>query len=45
MSDAIDARPAPVPREQERLAVDDGRTPKAKAKPARKRAAKKKAAS
>jgi len=43
VSDAIDARPAPVPREQERLAVDHEPLPKAK--PARKRAAKKKAAS
>ena len=34
MSDAIDARPAPVPREQERLAVDD-----AQAKPAAKKKA------
>jgi chromosome segregation ATPase len=45
VSDAIDARPAPVPREQERLAVDGDPPAKAKAKPARKRAAKKKAAS
>jgi hypothetical protein len=36
---AIDARPAPVPREQERLAVDD-----AAPKPARKRSAKPKSA-
>jgi hypothetical protein len=43
VSDAIDARPAPVPREQERLAVDDA-PPKPKAKPARKRAAAKKRA-
>jgi hypothetical protein len=43
VSDAIDARPAPVPREQERLAVDEApEKPKAKAKPARKRAASKK---
>jgi hypothetical protein len=41
VSDAIDARPAPVPREQERLAVDEA---PAKPKPSRKRAAKKKAA-
>jgi hypothetical protein len=41
VSDAIDARPAPVPREQERLAVDSH----APAKPKAKRAAKKKAAS
>ena len=40
VSDAIDAAPPPVPREQERLAVDE--TP-AKPKPARKRAPKKKA--
>ena len=45
VSDAIDARPAPVPREQERLAVGHEPHSKAKAKPARKRAAKKKAAS
>jgi hypothetical protein len=38
VSDAIDARPAPVPREQERLAVDEAPA-KPKAKPARKRAA------
>ena len=44
VSDAIDARPAPVHREQERLAVDEA-PPKAKAKPkpaAKKRAAAKK---
>ena len=40
MSDAIEARPVPVPREQERLAVDEA-PPKPKAKPAHKRAAKK----
>ncbi len=44
VSDAIDARPVPVPREQERLAVDGEPPAKPKAKPARKRAAKKKAA-
>jgi predicted nucleic acid-binding Zn-ribbon protein len=38
VSDAIDAVPAPVPREQERLAVDETPAPK----PARKRAAAKK---
>jgi len=38
VSDAIDAGPRPIPREQERLAVDT-----APPKPARKRAAKKKA--
>ena len=38
VSDAIDAVPPPVPREQERLAVDQAPTPK----PARKRAAAKK---
>lgn len=38
VSDAIDARPAPVPREQERLAVDAAAPkPKAKAKRAAKR--------
>jgi hypothetical protein len=44
VNEALDARPAPLPREQERLAVDDAPPkPKAKARPARKRAAKKKA--
>jgi chromosome segregation ATPase len=43
VSDAIDARPTQVPREQERLAMD-GEPPKPKAKPARKRAAAKKRA-
>jgi hypothetical protein len=44
VNEALDSRPAPLPREQERLAVDDAPPkPKAKAKPARKRAAKKKA--
>ncbi len=38
VSDAIDAVPPPVPREQERLAVDESPAPK----PARKRAAAKK---
>jgi hypothetical protein len=38
VNEAIEARPSPVPREQERLAVDE-----APQKPARKRAAKKKA--
>ena len=42
VSDAIEARPVPVPREQERLAVDAAQ-PKPKSKPAHKRAAKKKA--
>jgi CRP-like cAMP-binding protein len=41
VASAIDARPAPVPREQERLAMDVA-PPKGKAKPARKRAAVKK---
>ena len=41
VSHAIDARPIPVPREQERLAVDGDPPPKPK--PARKRAAKKQA--
>ena len=45
VSDAIDARPLPVPREQERLAVDGEPSAKPRSKPARKRAAKKKAAS
>jgi hypothetical protein len=36
LSSALDARPAPQPREQERLEVDA--KPKAKAKPARKKA-------
>lgn len=43
VSDAIDARPAPVPREQERLAVDAPPKPKPKAK-AKARAKKKPAA-
>jgi chromosome segregation ATPase len=43
VSSAIDARPEPLPREQERLAVDEV-APKPKPKPARKRVAKKKPA-
>jgi hypothetical protein len=44
VDEAIESRPAPVPREQERLAVDAAPPkPKPKPKPARKRAAKKKA--
>ena len=41
VNETLEARPAPIPREQERLAVDT--PPKPKPKPARKRAAKKKA--
>jgi len=40
VNETLEARPAPIPREQERLAVD---TAPPKPKPARKRAAKKKA--